>query len=116
MRLGQQIEAGMVMVNGIGFGFELAEGATEEPPMSFWGTAGWGEDGPPDRLINFFTGNRVVGINGRSGEGAGGSGSGSGGSGGSGGPGTSMIISSGIRVQVKNNFRKKYYQRLRLVV
>jgi len=82
MRLGAHIEAGMVMVNGVGFGFDLAEGATDEPTMSFWGTSGLGEDGPADRLLTFFTGNRVVGINGKI------------------EPRSSMIISSGIRVQV----------------
>ena len=36
-----QIETGMVMINGISFGFELQEGVTE-PVMTFWGSAGYG--------------------------------------------------------------------------
>ena len=49
------------MINGVGFGFEAEDG---EPSFSFWGRAGYGEDGPLETLVRFFGGNQVVGQNG----------------------------------------------------
>lgn len=61
LRLAEQIECGLVMVNGVGFCFE-AEAA--EPTFSYWGTAGVGDDGPLETIVKSFCGNRVTGING----------------------------------------------------
>eukprot|EP00697_Spironema_sp_BW2_P009837 gnl/Spiro4/2485_TR1197_c0_g1_i1.p1 gnl/Spiro4/2485_TR1197_c0_g1~~gnl/Spiro4/2485_TR1197_c0_g1_i1.p1 ORF type:complete len:265 (+),score=19.72 gnl/Spiro4/2485_TR1197_c0_g1_i1:329-1123(+) len=62
MRIGREISASMVMLNGVEFGFEIEE----EPVLSFWGESGCGEDGPLSTLTRFFSGNRVVGFTGSS--------------------------------------------------
>ena len=59
--VGSQLHAGLVMINGVGFGFEAEDG---EPSFSFWGRAGLGSDGPLETLVWFFGGNQVVGQNG----------------------------------------------------
>ncbi len=65
LEFGHSIHSGLVMVNGVGFGFETHEGA--EPVFSFWGTSGMGEDGPLETLVRFFAGSQVCGINGKCG-------------------------------------------------
>mmetsp|Transcript_15331 Transcript_15331/g.36190 ORF Transcript_15331/g.36190 Transcript_15331/m.36190 type:complete len:584 (-) Transcript_15331:73-1824(-) len=73
--IGQQLETGMVMINGVGFGYEIKEEdpavaapasaqVEREPRVSFWGWAGSGTDGPFSAMANFFSGCRVVGVNG----------------------------------------------------
>lgn len=63
MLLGRSCRAGMVMLNGVGFGFDTGSSGAE-PSFSFWGSSGWGKDGPLETLVDFFTGQRVVGLNG----------------------------------------------------
>eukprot|EP01137_Pigoraptor_chileana_P025142 Opistho-2@94171 len=61
-RVGRMIRSGLVMVNGVGFGFETTNA---EPYFSMWGGAGLGDDGCLEVMAKFFSGTRVVGLNGK---------------------------------------------------
>eukprot|EP01104_Vermistella_antarctica_P019227 TRINITY_DN742_c0_g1_i4.p1 TRINITY_DN742_c0_g1~~TRINITY_DN742_c0_g1_i4.p1 ORF type:complete len:272 (-),score=51.54 TRINITY_DN742_c0_g1_i4:76-891(-) len=96
MHVGRHIEATMVMLNGVGFGFEMDETVGDpEPTVSFWGTCGYGSDGSAECLRSFFTGNRVTGMCGPP----------------IGGAGTYVPPEHAISTK---DFRRQYYNRLRL--
>eukprot|EP00445_Apocalathium_hangoei_P021601 CAMPEP_0203902298 /NCGR_PEP_ID=MMETSP0359-20131031/44372_1 /ASSEMBLY_ACC=CAM_ASM_000338 /TAXON_ID=268821 /ORGANISM="Scrippsiella Hangoei, Strain SHTV-5" /LENGTH=116 /DNA_ID=CAMNT_0050826119 /DNA_START=53 /DNA_END=403 /DNA_ORIENTATION=- len=61
--MGRRLRSGMVMINGSSFGFDTGETGIE-PRFSYWGMAGSGEDGPMEALLEFFSGSRIVGVNG----------------------------------------------------
>lgn len=60
-----RINAGMVMMNSVNFGFEVEEGLVE-PHGDFLGTAGHGRDGNGKALAAFFTASAWMGVNGPS--------------------------------------------------
>jgi len=63
-RLGRTLRCGNVMINGVGFGWELSEGS-EEPAFSFFGGAGLGQEAGIGGLLKFFAGAQNVGVNGK---------------------------------------------------
>eukprot|EP00928_Gymnodinium_smaydae_P036495 TRINITY_DN25500_c0_g1_i1.p1 TRINITY_DN25500_c0_g1~~TRINITY_DN25500_c0_g1_i1.p1 ORF type:complete len:452 (-),score=91.03 TRINITY_DN25500_c0_g1_i1:132-1487(-) len=61
--IGQKLRCGSVMVNGVGFGWNLAEGYTE-PATSFFGGSGIGVEAGIEGLFCLFAGLQNVGVNG----------------------------------------------------
>lgn len=65
MKPGRALHCGSVMVNGVGFGFEMPEGS-EDPSMALFGGSGLGVEAGMVCYVDFFAGWQNVGVNGSS--------------------------------------------------